>query len=73
MGVPIPYTDPVYVAINIADGLIDVMKAETRVPAVQRGYWTELERLIDASENPPAHLVMSCLQSFREFFSKMVV
>jgi len=53
--------------------LIDKMKVDPRLREVERGYWTELERIITAEQNPDSELIGHILQSFREFFSKTVV
>ena len=73
MAKPLDYSDDIYTAMNIADGLIDKMKVDTRISAVQRGYWTALETAIDNTENPDGELIGHILQSFREFFCKMTV
>lgn len=73
MAVPIVYSDVIITAMNITDGLVDKMKLETRIPAVEVGYWTELNRLYDATENIPASLMNKCMYSLQNFMSKMMV
>ena len=69
MAKPLAYDDAIYTAMG---ALITAMEANTRISAVQRGYWTELARVIAATENPDSDLVTHVLQSFREFFTKMM-
>lgn len=73
MATPINYDDTIIAAMNITNGLVDKMKLETRISAEQVGYWTELNRLYDASANIPAQLMMKCMQSLNEFMTKMMV
>jgi len=72
MAVPIVYSDVIITAMNISNGLVDKMKLENRISAVQVGYWTEMNRLFDATENIPASLWNHCMQSLIEFGSKMM-
>lgn len=71
MAVPIVYSDTIIAAMNITNGLVDKMKLETRISAEQVGYWTELNRLYDATTNIPAELMNKCMQSLMEWTSKV--
>lgn len=70
MGVPIAYNDVIITAMNITDGLVDKMKVDTRLSASERGYWTEMNRLFDATTNIPAELMNKCMFSLQNFVSK---
>ena len=70
MGVPIAYDDVIIAAMNITNGLVDKMKAETRISATEVGYWTEMNRLYDATLNIPAELMNKCMFSLQNFISK---
>ena len=70
MGVPIAYNDVIITAMNITNGLVDKMKADTRLSASERGYWTEMNRLYDATTNIPAELFNKCMFSLQNFVSK---
>ena len=70
MGVPIAYDDVIIAAMNITNGLVDKMKAETRISAAEVGYWTEMNRLYDATTNIPAELMNKCMFSLQNFISK---
>lgn len=70
MGVPIAYSDVIIAAMNITNGLVDKMKLEKRISAVEVGYWTEMNRLYDATTNIPAELMNKCMFSLQNFISK---
>ena len=70
MAVPINYNDVIITAMNITNGLVDKMKAEKRISAVEVGYWTEMNRLYDATTNIPAELMNKCMFSLQNFISK---
>ena len=70
MGVPIAYSDVIIAAMNITNGLVDKMKLEKRISAVEVGYWTEMNRLYDATTNIPAELMNKCMFSLQKFISK---
>ncbi len=70
MGVPIDYDDVIIVAMNITNGLVDKMKVDTRISAIERGYWTEMNRLYDATTNIPAELFNKCMFSLQKFVSQ---
>ncbi len=61
MAVPIAYDDVLVVALNITNGIVDKMKIDTRLNATEVGYFTEMNRLYDASENIPARLMNQCM------------
>ncbi len=70
MALGLAYDDTLYTAMG---ALITHMKSDLRVPAAQRGYWTEFERVLALAGDPPAaRLVMDCLGSFEELLSKLV-
>ena len=71
MGKPIPYDDTVVAAMHITNGVVDIMKAHTGISAVERGYWTEWNRLYDATTNADPELINHCLMSLVKFFTKM--
>ena len=73
MGVPLAYNDTIYTAMNITNGVIDKMILDTRISPEERGRWTLLNTIIDATGNPPASLILACCDSLKGFFAKLVV
>jgi len=66
----IAHNDAIMTSMQVADGLIDKMKADTRLSTVEQGYWTELERLITATVNPSADLINHCMYSLQSLMIK---
>jgi hypothetical protein len=72
MAVPVNYDDTIIAAMNITNGLVDKMKLETRISATEVGYWTEMNRLYDATLNIPAELMNKCMYSLQKLISQIM-